>query len=296
MFKFGKLVDATGRKAQMDNGLFGRSGLLGAAFAAATLTAGCGVTVQRDLSTTKASEVVFDDMCGLQDYFDGLKDTSLSPPAEAFAQDMTNDKGTAAGGRTRFVFASEFQLHHLKKVLAENWKRLPEGVPAAQKIEIEVRWSEKAGLKRVVTNEEAILQVGDQQLFLPYHVCLSDMLFGESLYDTRRAFLGLPAPIPSPFAKPVEPTEPSEPIKPRVMAGPLPIPASRAGTASAAAPSQPQGEFHGEEGGDVPVQPVAPTPVTEPAPASGEPSAAPASPPSGSSSSGLAPALPGAGR
>jgi hypothetical protein len=290
MFKFGKLVDAIGRKAHMDHGLFGRPAFLGAAFAAAALTtSGCGVTVQRDLSTAKASEVVFDDMCGLQDYFDGLKDTTLTPPAEAFAQDMTNDKGTA-GGRTRFVFASEFQLHHLKKVLTENWKRLPEGVPDAKQIEVEVRWSEKAGLKRVVTNEEAILQVGEKQVFLPYHVCLSDLLFGESLYDTRRAFLGLPAAAPSPFAKPVEPAEPGAgPSRPRVTASPLPLPPSRAIGAAATAPGSSDGLDEGEEGAEVPVRPVAPTPMVEPGPAS----AAPAGPPA---SSGPAPAVPAAGR
>jgi hypothetical protein len=288
MFKFGKLFDAPGRKTQMDNGLFGRPAFLRAAFAAAALTAsGCGVTVQRDLSTAKASEVVFDDMCGLQDYFDGLKDTTLAPPAEAFAQDMTNEKGTA-GGRTRFVFASEFQLHHLKKVLAENWKRLPENVPGAQKIEIEVRWSEKAGLKRVVTNEEAILQVGEKQVFLPYHVCLSDLLFGESLYDTRRAFLGLPAAAPSPFAKPVESTEPAGPSRPHMMAAPLPIPSSRAVGAATATGSRDRLD-EGEEGAEVPVQPVAPTPIVEPGPAS----AAPVGPPA---SGNPAPAIPAAGR
>ncbi len=45
------------------------------------------------------------------------------------------------------------------------------------------------------------MTVGAKSWDLPYHVCLSDLLFGEELYDTRRAFLQLPPPPPNPFIK-----------------------------------------------------------------------------------------------
>jgi hypothetical protein len=48
-----------------------------------------------------------------------------------------------------------------------------------------------------VTNEDAELTVGREQLSLPYHVCLSELLFGEPLYRQRRVSLGL-GPLPSP--------------------------------------------------------------------------------------------------
>ena len=47
--------------------------------------------------------------------------------------------------------------------------------------------------------------VGAKSWYLPYHVCLSDLLFGEALYDTRRAYPAAAAPAPNRFV-PAEPT------------------------------------------------------------------------------------------
>ena len=45
------------------------------------------------------------------------------------------------GGKERFAFENDFQLKHLRRVLNENWRRLPEQVATAKKIEIEVQWA-----------------------------------------------------------------------------------------------------------------------------------------------------------
>ncbi len=165
-------------------------------------TAACGVTVKRDISATKPGVVVFDDMCELQSYFDALHDSTIAPPREVFGQDLSSDdKGRAVGGRTRMRFDTEFQLHHFRKLLTTNWGGLPEEVQKASALELEVRWSEKAGVKRVVTTEAAVLGADAKSFDLPYHVCLSDFLFGEELYRTRRTVLSLPPPAPSQFSK-----------------------------------------------------------------------------------------------
>jgi hypothetical protein len=185
------------------------------------LGVGCaGVSVKRDLSSVKPTEVVFDDLCGLQEYFDALKDPTLAPPAETFARDLqVDDKSRPLGGRKRFRFENEFQLHYLRKVLDGNWSSVPMEVAKASKIELEVSWSEKAGVARVVTTEEALLAVGPQTWALPYHVCLSDLLFGESLYDSRRAMLQLPDAPRSTFSTASTVTRPIS------TSGPLPSPA-----------------------------------------------------------------------
>jgi hypothetical protein len=182
--------------------------------------AGCaGVSVKRDLSTIKPTEVVFDDLCGLQEYFDALKDPSLAPPAETFARDLqVDEKSRPMGGRKRFRFENEFQLHYLRKVLDTNWTSVPLEVAKASRVELEVSWSEKAGVARVVTNEEALLAIGPKSWALPYHVCLSDLLFGETLYDSRRAMLQLPDAPRSPFST----ASVSRPLPP--PAAPLPAP------------------------------------------------------------------------
>jgi hypothetical protein len=160
--------------------------------------------IKRDLSGVKPPEVVFDDRCGLQEYFDALAASSaLAPPAEVSGQGVgTNSDGEALGGTARFVFASEFQIHYLRRLLDENWKRVPPALMSAERVELEVRWSQKAGVRRVVTTEGASIATADDSWYLPYHVCLSDLLFGEDLYKTRRAFLQLPPAKPSRFIKP----------------------------------------------------------------------------------------------
>jgi hypothetical protein len=168
------------------------------------LTVACGVAIRRDLSALPAGQVGFDDMCGLQGYFDALQIGTSPPPRVVSALDLEGAPGGGGsggkptrGGRERFAFDNDFQLKHVRRVLNENWHRLPEKVATASKIEIEVRWAEKAGSKRVTTNEPVELAVGSETVSLPYHICLSELLYGEPLYRQRRAMWGLPLPTTS---------------------------------------------------------------------------------------------------
>jgi hypothetical protein len=169
-------------------------GLLVAGVAALSLA--CSIAIRRDLSAVPAGQVGFDDMCGLQEYFDSLEIKSATPPRVVNALDL---EGASAGkrvrgGRERFAFEGDFQLKHLRRILNENWRRLPDAVATADKIELEVKWTEKAGAKRVLTDEDAEIIVGGETSSLPYHVCLSELLYGEPLYRQRRVMWGLPLP------------------------------------------------------------------------------------------------------
>jgi len=170
--------------------------------AGALLSGGCGIGVQRDLSAQTPSAVVFDDTCGLQQYFDAMATSMIAPPTEVAGQDL--EKGDAthpAGGRTRIAFRTDFQLEHLRRLLKQNWKRVPPELLTAREVFVEVRWSQRAGVRRVVTTEDAEIALDNQRSWsLPYQVRLSDFLFGSSLYRTRREMLGLPALAPSTLA------------------------------------------------------------------------------------------------
>jgi hypothetical protein len=157
---------------------------------------GCGITVRRDLSAIPPGQVGFDDMCGLQEYFDALEIKTSAPPRVVSALDLEGQSGgkVVHGGKERYAFEGEFQLKHLRRVLNENWRRLPEPIENASAIEIEVRWSERAGTKRVVTDQESELTVGSQSWPLPYHPCLSELLYGAPLYKQRREMWQLPLP------------------------------------------------------------------------------------------------------
>jgi hypothetical protein len=135
-------------------------------------------------------------MCGLQEYFDALEIKTVPPPRVVSALDLEGESGgkVVHGGKERYAFENDFQLKHLRRVLNENWRRLPDPIENATAIEIEVRWSEKAGTKRVVTDQPSELAVGNQSWPLPYHPCLSELLYGAPLYRQRREMWGLPLP------------------------------------------------------------------------------------------------------
>lgn len=156
----------------------------------------CGIAIKRDLSATPQGQVGFDDMCGLQDYFDALEAKVAKEPQVASSLDLEGGDGqrTVRGGKARLVFEGNFLLKHARRVLNENWRRLPEGLATAEKIEIEVRWAERAGVKRVVTDQDAELFINGESFYLPYHVCLSELLYGAPLYKQRQVLWGLPNP------------------------------------------------------------------------------------------------------
>jgi hypothetical protein len=156
----------------------------------------CGIAIRRDLSTVRPGQVGYDDMCGLQEYFDALEIRTSPPPRLVSGMDVegTRRGKKVQGGTERFAFENDFLLRHLRRVLDENWRRLPDAVATAPKIEVEVKWSERAGTKRVVTEEDAELIIGDQTFGLPYHPCLSELLYGEPLYRQRRTMWQLPLP------------------------------------------------------------------------------------------------------
>jgi len=166
------------------------------------LAAACSIAIQRDLSTVPPGQVGYDDMCGLQEYFDALEIKTSPPPRIVNALDLdgTYRGKHVRGGQERFAFENDFQLKHLRRVLNENWRRLPESVATADAIEIEVQWTEKAGTKRVVTENPAQMIIGGEEFDLPYHICLSELLYGEPLYRQRRVLWGLPLPAMPPAA------------------------------------------------------------------------------------------------
>jgi hypothetical protein len=170
--------------------------LLALALALATAgPAACGIAVRRDFSTIPPGQIGFDDMCGLQDYFDSIAAGGASAPTLVSAIDLESAGAKPKrGGSARFAFTSELQLKQLRRVLHENWSRLPDELGAAEAIELEVRWSERAGARRVVTDRDSELFIGRQSWSLPYHVCLSELLYGEPLYRQRRIVWGLPLP------------------------------------------------------------------------------------------------------
>lgn len=176
---------------------------------------GCGIAIKRNLSGVKPQEIIYDDLCKLQDYFDAMEAGKLKPPTLVAAHDVQRTGRAQGGGRRTYAFETPFQLQTLRRVLHENWKRVPDEVDKASSVLVRVRWSIKAGVPRVVTTEDAELTVGKKTWDLPYHPCLADLLFGDTLFRTRREMLQLPLPPPTMLPMvPVTPTPVTPPPTP----------------------------------------------------------------------------------
>jgi hypothetical protein len=168
------------------------------AIGCAAMATACAIGIRRDYSTIPPGQVGFEDMCGLQDYFDTIESRVAMPPSIVSAIDVESQSNARIrGGKNRFAFETEFQLKNLRRVLNDNWSRLPETLPKAEKIDLEVHWSEKAGVRRVVTESDAALIIKGDSFPLPYHVCLSELLYGEPLYHQRREMTGRALPYKS---------------------------------------------------------------------------------------------------
>lgn len=163
------------------------------AIAGAVVAAGCAIKVGRDLSSVPVQQVVYDDMCGLQGYFDEIAAGVIRAPRVVRSSELEKTEGMhAAGGVTTIAFETKDQLEALRRVLSENWKNVPQELLNAPRVEIEVRWAEKAAVRRAVTDDHATITDGHDSWHLAYHVCLSELLFGAPLYATRRELMGLP--------------------------------------------------------------------------------------------------------
>jgi hypothetical protein len=122
-------------------------------------------------------------------------------------------------GRSRFGFEGRAQIFTLRRVLDENWDRLPEAVVVSPRVDLDVYWSERDGLRRVISTRNATLIASSsgQDVAIPYHVCLSELIYGAPLYHSRREIMGLGPIVPA-----------------SQDAGPAPLSSGDAGTASAA--------------------------------------------------------------
>ncbi|MBI2893357.1 MAG: hypothetical protein HYY06_07375 [Deltaproteobacteria bacterium] len=160
----------------------------------AALAAACGIGVRRDLSAVRIGRIGYDDMCELQAHFDAIDSQQRGAKGPRLVLSSAAGRGRATGGRDLWAFESPFAVARLKRVLRRNWKRLPAEVRRARRLAIEVEWVDRAGIQRVVTGKNAELRAGGESWALPYHPCLSELLYGAPLYRQRRVTLGLPEP------------------------------------------------------------------------------------------------------
>jgi hypothetical protein len=174
------------------------AGATGAAVLLVAALVGCAVGVRRDLAKVPPREVIFDDQCHVQDYFDDVARGRERPPALVHSDEIqTSDSEKTLGGRSTYLFEENTSLPALRRLLLENWKPLPAAMMTATQVEVEVRWAEKLSTRWVVADENVELRAAGKTIALAPHPCLTALLFGRTLYERRRELVGLP-PLPMP--------------------------------------------------------------------------------------------------
>jgi hypothetical protein len=167
---------------------------------------GCAVGVQRDLSKTPPNEVIFDDHCHLQDYFDDMARGLESPPTLVRSDEIeTVESEKTLGGRSAYRFGGTTSLKAFRRLLLENWKPVPAEIMGADEVEVDVRWCEKVGTRWVVNDDKVELRGNGKVVSMAPHPCLTSFLFGKDLYERRREVLGLPAIAPLATSRKVGP-------------------------------------------------------------------------------------------
>ncbi len=137
-----------------------------------------------------------DDTCGLQDYFDDVASHAVDPPVLVSSEEIENvAKEQTLGGRSTYAVGPGLSRATLRRLLDENWT-LPSQVGRAERLELDVRWAEKASSRWVVTTEKWVLRADGQTYAMAFHPCLTSFLFGQKLYALRREMLALPPPPP----------------------------------------------------------------------------------------------------
>jgi hypothetical protein len=169
------------------------AGATGAAVLVVAALAGCAVGVRRDLAKVPPREVIFDDQCHVQDYFDDVARGRERPPALVHSDEIqTSASEKTLGGRSAYLFEENSSLPALRRLLLENWKPLPAAVMTASQVEVEVRWAEKLSTRWAVADENVELRAAGKTIALAPHPCLTAFLFGRTLFERRRELVGLP--------------------------------------------------------------------------------------------------------
>jgi hypothetical protein len=85
---------------------------------------------------------------------------------------------------------NDFQLKHLRRVLNENWRRLPESVESRRQDRDRGQVVGEGRGEARGHGRGAEMTIGTETFSLPYHVCLSELIYGEPLYRQRRVDVG----------------------------------------------------------------------------------------------------------
>jgi hypothetical protein len=159
---------------------------------AVALLVACGPSSRRSMKTP-AHAVTYDDACGLQDYFDQRRAASLPRPSAEDEVIATNEKGQTIGEGT-YKLHDPLAKRRFARLLREEYsgidaKILRAAASTDDDVTIRVRWWDSGQVRRLRPEDDVIVTTSAGAVELPPNMCVSDLLFGDRIYELRAKYL-----------------------------------------------------------------------------------------------------------
>lgn len=154
--------------------------------------AACGPSTKRN-ARDPAPQMTFDDACRLQEYFDERRTNMLAPPKAQDEMRATNEKGQTIGEGS-YRLDDAVARKRFARLLREEYSGVdPKIVKAVESTEgevlVRVRWWDAGKVRRLRVDDEVILTTAVGTVELPANMCVSDLLFGDQIYEMRARYL-----------------------------------------------------------------------------------------------------------
>jgi hypothetical protein len=161
----------------------------------------CGPASRRDLSALPQRQITFDDLCGLQAFFDQRNATAGVRPFRALGEQSTETANTEPDeqGRLRrvmvgegtYVISQRSARRRFVQLLGEEYERVPTPLMDRHEREIRVRveWWASGQMRRLRPDREIEVSTSSGTTRLPFNPCVGEFLFGAPVYGMRRQFL-----------------------------------------------------------------------------------------------------------
>jgi hypothetical protein len=156
----------------------------GVALFSAGSALGCGPTLQshEDFTPERVREIMFDDVCQLQRYFDAL------PPKYQQRSDFSvGAEGHRTSGTVVYRLTPGPQTDAFAGLVERLYRRVPP-LPRDRPLDVTVQYQQSKKLRTLPIGAETIVALPpDAEVELPYHPCVGAYFFGHEHYAARRA-------------------------------------------------------------------------------------------------------------
>lgn len=163
-----------------------------AAVIAVIALSACGPSTRRSIKDP-APQLTYDDACGLQEYFDERRANILAPPRAEDELVATNEKGQTIGEGT-YRLSDGVARKRLARMLKEEYSGVdPKVIRAVASSEgvvlVKVRWWDSGKVRRIRQDDDVVVTTSEGVTELPPNMCVSDLLFGDQIYEMRARYL-----------------------------------------------------------------------------------------------------------